>query len=42
MHSSTPVAGAKPRVAFSLRRLWPLGVLAVGLGGFLRSGSISI
>jgi uncharacterized membrane protein YdjX (TVP38/TMEM64 family) len=38
MHSSTPVAGAKPRVAFSLRRLWPLGVLAVGLGGFFALG----
>jgi uncharacterized membrane protein YdjX (TVP38/TMEM64 family) len=38
MPPSTPVAGATPRAAFSLRRLWPLGVLAVGLGAVFALG----
>ena len=38
MNASTPLGGASRRGALSLRRLWPLGVLAVGLGAFFALG----
>jgi uncharacterized membrane protein YdjX (TVP38/TMEM64 family) len=38
MNALTPLGGTDRRVAFPLRRLWPLGLLALGIGAFFGFG----